>query len=124
MSVGRPSLKRPLAVLVAPLRTALPNGFLPECGMAVVFVSTADEPVEADSGEMQRLWGLTATEAAVAMKLADGCNVSEIAQQLGIASGTVRWHVKHVFAKTGTRRQAELVKTLMLSVATVRRMRP
>ena len=39
--------------------------------MAVVFVSTADEPVEADSGEMQWLWDLTATERAPHAALTD-----------------------------------------------------
>lgn len=34
----------------------------------------------------------------------------EVAEVLGIAETTVRFHLKNLFHKTGTRRQADLVK--------------
>jgi DNA-binding CsgD family transcriptional regulator len=36
--------------------------------------------------------------------------VPEVAEALGIAETTVRFHLRQLFAKTGTRRQADLVK--------------
>ena len=36
--------------------------------------------------------------------------VPEVAEALGIAEATVKTHLHRLFAKTGTRRQADLVK--------------
>jgi DNA-binding CsgD family transcriptional regulator len=36
--------------------------------------------------------------------------VAETADALGISEATVKTHLNHIFAKTGTQRQAELVK--------------
>jgi DNA-binding CsgD family transcriptional regulator len=36
----------------------------------------------------------------------------EVAEALGIGEGTVKTHLKRLFAKTGTRRQADLVKVV------------
>lgn len=41
--------------------------------------------------------------------LVDGHALAEIAAKMNISIGTVRQHLKSVFAKTGTRRQSELV---------------
>ena len=37
---------------------------------------------------------------------------SEIGDLLGIGANTVRFHMKQMFSKTGTRRQSELVRLL------------
>jgi DNA-binding CsgD family transcriptional regulator len=34
----------------------------------------------------------------------------EVAAVLGISETTVKWHLRHLYEKTGTHRQAELVK--------------
>jgi DNA-binding CsgD family transcriptional regulator len=36
--------------------------------------------------------------------------VAEVAEALGIAESTVKTHLHHLFAKTGTKRQADLVE--------------
>jgi len=58
---------------------------------------------------MQRLFGLTAGEARVLALLLDDCRPREIADELKISITTVRTHLKALFAKTGTRRQSELI---------------
>jgi DNA-binding CsgD family transcriptional regulator len=58
------------------------------------------------------LFGLTSREAAIAMLLADGHGLEEIARRLRMAIGTARNHLKSVFEKTDTTRQAELVALL------------
>jgi DNA-binding CsgD family transcriptional regulator len=60
---------------------------------------------------------LTATEAIVASRLAAGCSVPEICRELRIRETTVRTHLRHLFQKTQTRRQAELVAWLLRSRA-------
>jgi DNA-binding CsgD family transcriptional regulator len=58
---------------------------------------------------LQRLFGLTAAEARVLALLLDDCRPREIAEELQISITTVRSHLQALFAKTGTRRQSELV---------------
>ena len=61
---------------------------------------------------------LTAMESRVAVLLARGMSVGEIAQATGRKESTIRSHVKHAFAKHGLSRQAELVR-LVQSLAGV-----
>jgi len=44
--------------------------------------------------------------------LAEGAALAEVARHLGMQVGTVRVHLRNIFAKTGTNRQAELVALL------------
>ena len=60
--------------------------------------------------------GLTGMESRVAVLLAEGMNVREIAAATGRRESTIRSHVKHMFAKHGLSRQAKLVR-LVLSLA-------
>jgi DNA-binding CsgD family transcriptional regulator len=63
-------------------------------------------PPEALSKEFQ----LTPTELRVLFAIIEVGGVPETAAVLGISEGTVRTHLHHLFGKTGTSRQAELVK--------------
>jgi DNA-binding CsgD family transcriptional regulator len=56
------------------------------------------------------LFDLTPAEARVYSQIANGSTVAQTAKQLGVADGTVKTHLLPLFAKTGTHRQAELVK--------------
>ena len=53
---------------------------------------------------------LTGMESRVAILLAQGMSVREIATTTGRKENTIRSHVKHIFAKHGLSRQAELVR--------------
>lgn len=53
--------------------------------------------------------GLTSAETDVLRLIYKGLNTVEVAGALGIAKTTVRTHLHHVFAKTDTSRQSELV---------------
>ncbi len=60
--------------------------------------------------------GLTGMESRVAVLLAEGMSVREVAAATGRGESTIRSHVKHMFAKHGLSRQADLVR-LVLSLA-------
>lgn len=67
---------------------------------------------EATVQELLRLagdWKVTPTEARVALALADGRSPSDVAKELSIAVATVRVHLKHLYAKTDTAGQRELI---------------
>ena len=53
---------------------------------------------------------LTPTELRVLFALVEVGGVPDVAAALGIAETTVKTHLARLFAKTGARRQAELVK--------------
>ena len=54
--------------------------------------------------------GLTPTEAEVAVMLAEGHAVRDIAGKTGRGKNTVRWHIMNIFNKVGVSRQVELVR--------------
>ncbi|MCW6506777.1 helix-turn-helix transcriptional regulator [Lichenifustis flavocetrariae] len=58
-------------------------------------------------------FGLTPAEARLAYEMAHGDGLGACARRLGITPNTARTHLKHVFEKTGTRRQAELLRLLL-----------
>lgn len=62
---------------------------------------------------LEERYGLTHAEARVAARLGRGLAVKEIAAELHVGVETVRTHLKRVYAKTGTRRQAELVRLVL-----------
>jgi DNA-binding CsgD family transcriptional regulator len=61
---------------------------------------------------LARRFALTPREAEVALVLSRGINLREVAQELGIGIATVRSHLQHLFEKTGTHRQVELILLL------------
>lgn len=73
-----------------------------------------------DRGLVAAILGLTPSETEVAVLLAEGHTVSDIARATERKESTVRWHIKHIFNKHGFNRQLELVQ-LVLSLATVPR---
>jgi DNA-binding CsgD family transcriptional regulator len=58
-------------------------------------------------------FGLTPAEAKVAREIVQGDGLARCARRLGIRVTTARSHLKHVFEKTETRRQADLVRLLL-----------
>ena len=58
-------------------------------------------------------YGLTGKEAEIALGVAAGQSLDEIAGQLGIYVSTVRGHLKKSFQKVGVHSQAELSARLM-----------
>lgn len=66
--------------------------------------------------DISRLLSLTHAEARVAAAMCAGHTVKEYASSRGICEGSARNQLKQVLAKSGTRRQAELVRHLYASV--------
>jgi DNA-binding CsgD family transcriptional regulator len=68
------------------------------------------------SEALMHWFGLTPTEAALAIELARGSDVARIAEQRRLSTLTVRTHLKTIFEKTNTHAQRELV-ALMVRLA-------
>jgi DNA-binding CsgD family transcriptional regulator/PAS domain-containing protein len=65
----------------------------------------------------QQLFQLTPAESALAIELANGLSLEEAAEALNIRRNTARAHLRSIFSKTGVRRQTELVRIFLNSVA-------
>src|SRR5260370_1206604 len=64
-------------------------------------------------------YGLTPAEARVALAASSGSTILETAQLLKLSPNTIKTHLRRVFAKTATGRQAELA-ALIAAVGSVR----
>jgi DNA-binding CsgD family transcriptional regulator len=80
--------------------------------MVVQTVDADRDPPPAGALLRQR-YGLTPREVDVALLVLHGHGVKPIADQLALSANTVRTHLHHIFTKTRTHRQAELVGLLL-----------
>ena len=69
-----------------------------------------------DPGLVARVLGLTPTESQLAVRLAEGQSVRDMAEAMGLTEGAVYWHMKQIYQKRSISRQVDLV-LLVLSVA-------
>ncbi len=86
----------------------------------VIYLSDPDASLPISPDTLEQVYGLTDAEAKVAICLANGLEMDAIAEVNGISVNTVRTQVKRVYAKTGVKRQAELVRLLLSGVFTLR----
>ena len=111
--VTRPSPLPPLALHVNPV-------VRPETDLrvwpvaALVLVADPASRTRIDPAVAEEALGLTGMESRVAVLLAEGMTVREAAAATGRAESTIRTHVKHMFAKHGLSRQADLVRLVLL----------
>lgn len=66
---------------------------------------------------LKNRFGLTPAEVRLVLRLVSGDSLRSAASALGIKYETVRTHLKSIFQKTGTRRQAELVIVVIRSLS-------
>jgi DNA-binding CsgD family transcriptional regulator len=113
MNISRSSFQRPLQVLVSPLKTetlslgrAVPR--------VIVFISDPDRSPRMPGQWLKELYGLTPAEARLSQLLASGCDLKDSSERLQVSASTVRSQLKSIFAKTGTNRQSELMRVLVM----------
>jgi DNA-binding CsgD family transcriptional regulator len=109
----------PLTVFVAPHRAQFGRIAIVR-PRAILFIT---DPETTAAMRLQRLrddFGLTRAEAAVAVEILQNDGLQAAAKRLGISLATARTHLAHVFDKTGTHRQAGLVRLLLQSQPAIR----
>jgi DNA-binding CsgD family transcriptional regulator len=100
----------PCVVHLIPVRRQARDIFASAAFLLVVTSLVAPKAPAADL--LHGLFDLSPAEARVARGLIEGRTVEEIANANALARETIRSQLKSVLAKTGTRRQAELVGLL------------
>jgi DNA-binding CsgD family transcriptional regulator/PAS domain-containing protein len=119
-TIAIPNDTTPLIITVLPIETGRRKGLMGAFEATVaVFIQNMTALLPIPSEALNALYGFTPAETKVTMALLQGFSTADIADILGITEGTVRSHIKSVFAKTGTARQAELVQMLMRAMSPV-----
>ena len=84
---------------------------------AALFISDPESVILTNKDRLLQLYGLTRAESRLAAKIAEGRSLDEAAAVLNITTQTARSYLKCILRKTGTKRQVELVRLLLLSPA-------
>ncbi len=66
-----------------------------------------------------QLYGLTPSELRVSLAMAPNLSPQDAADNLGLAVTTVKSHLQHIFTKTGTNKQSDLMQLLMRASAPI-----
>jgi DNA-binding CsgD family transcriptional regulator/PAS domain-containing protein len=82
----------------------------PSAVAALIVRKTSLELPRSPPEILARHYRLTPTELRVLLAIVEIGGARETAESLGIAETTAKTHLKHLYAKTGTMRQADLVK--------------
>jgi len=86
---------------------------------AAIFISDPDLHESASRQTLAELFELTPAEANLAILLARGLSLAEVSDTQNVSQHTARAQLKSIFAKTGVSRQAELVRLVIKSVASL-----
>lgn len=103
--LGSEGTGQPLVVLVLPFHEESQT----ERGRALVLVRSGKGMSEILTNSLRQLFRLSPAEASITVALGTGMDLNELAQQRGVKLNTLRSQVASIMAKTGTRRQAQLV---------------
>lgn len=116
MRTLRPSGKRPYTIVVAPVSRRYPVLSVLRPTVCIMITDPEDhKPLPSQC--VQAAFGLTKAEARLASLLASGADLRSAAAELKITYGTARGRLAEIFQKTETRRQGELIKLLLTTLA-------
>jgi DNA-binding CsgD family transcriptional regulator/PAS domain-containing protein len=100
----------PCVLHVLPLSQGDLRPGLAPSAVAAIFVAPAVSPPPPPHEAMAALFDLTPAESRVFEQIAAGNTLAETAEALGIEVTTTKTHLARLFDKTGTHRQAHLVR--------------
>jgi DNA-binding CsgD family transcriptional regulator len=87
--------------------TAFSNDYFNRSRSLILLTDLTESP-QPDAKLLRAAFGLSAAEAHLTRRLASGIGINDAAASLGVSRETARTQLKAVFAKTQTRRQAQL----------------
>lgn len=111
LTVTRPSMRRPLWILVAPLRSQSEAAAVPS--MVALFVSDPDRRHEIPAQALERFFGLTPAETRLLEALVNGKSLEEASEEFKVSKNTLRTQLHQIFRKTDTSRQSEVIKLVL-----------
>ena len=97
-----------LLVTIFPLETER-GGEAPFGAAAAIFIQDPALTPQFPGDAFAKLYGLTRAELRVIQAMRPRLTLHQVAQVLGIGVPTVKTHMRHIFKKTDTTRQADIV---------------
>jgi DNA-binding CsgD family transcriptional regulator len=98
-----------LGVLIKPKTVPMIGGAIADAAMIITIGSGVGEAPVLGIDRLAQWFGLTPTEARVVGALVEGQTPQDYAANNGVSVNAVRFHLKHIFLKTETASQAQLV---------------
>ena len=114
MLLCRSSDSPPLVVHVKPVAVPQPDYGARHIAALILIIEPRSQH-RIDPGLVARTLGLTPMESRVAVWLAEGKSVRDMAEATGRTQGSLYWHLKQIYQKQPISRQADLVR-LVLSI--------
>jgi DNA-binding CsgD family transcriptional regulator len=118
ISLARPSGRLSHTALVFPIPHK-PGELFDSKPAVGILVTDPERQITLEPKLLQRLYSLTPAEAQLTALLVEGKRLEEAATELGIRFNTARHQLRHVFAKTGTDRQASLLRLILTGPASL-----
>ena len=112
MTLRRTSVALPFVVHVKPVEVRQPD-FGAQRVAALVLVVEPGRRQRLDPILVAATLGLTPVESQIAVWLAEGRSVHDIAAALGRSPGSIYWHLQQAYQKHGLRRQTDLVRLVL-----------
>lgn len=116
LRIPRPSGRLPFAVLISPVISQALHEICRNEGLiaaqgpsAMVIIHDQEIRRNFDEKVLRTLYGLTPTEARIAVLVSRGLNTDDVASQFGIAVATVRVHLRSIYRKLGIKDRGELI---------------
>ena len=111
LTLARGMRKRPLQVVVTPLRLSDPH----RSGVRTLVMATdPDRVVIFPDAILRQLYGLTPAETEIANGLLTGFSIEEVAKVRGVSLPTVRSQMSSLLGKTGSQSHNELIRLLTM----------
>ncbi len=107
-AIARREPKRPLVIRAVSL-TGIAAMIFPSATTILLISDTEKRPPPTSADKLMKIFGLTATEAALVAHLEKERPLPEVATLMNISFETARTHLKRIFLKTQTQRQLELL---------------
>lgn len=108
LHVSRKTGRRPYQVVISRIFESSFQSNREEA-LAMIIVSDPEDSIAPSDRVLVELFDMTATEARITSLLTDGLDINEVCKELKVTCNTVRTHLKHIFSKTDTHRQSELI---------------
>jgi DNA-binding CsgD family transcriptional regulator len=98
----------PMVAYVLPLQVSDVRSSFNTAAVAI-FLCTRDAATPVTESLLATLYALTPAEIRVFQHMVKGLSAKEIANSLHLSESTVNTHTKHLFAKTDTGKQTQLI---------------
>ena len=109
MPVSRTEALSRLVLHISPVNQDVPGQHQSRIGALVLTVDPADR-IGIDPDRVGAALDLTPAQSHVAVALAEGRTIRDIAVGTGRSISTIKWHIRQIYARHGLSRQAELVR--------------